>query len=281
MTIRIGSFIIGVMSNLLLSGTCVVGATPTVAYSTIVSDTLPDVQRALREQINQSLYIWDSYPINGMSPLEKEREAAVVHAVDSLIRLGARVGEDELLLLFVRDGGGWSSVTSPRVLQRLLDNYEGEDKADMVSWLLLEAILISDPGIAELLINEGARPSHRDIRQCLMGITPDYCPSYETLRLLVEEGGFDLYEQCRVTLPWWLVYERAVVPARRDSTVLAEEFRKRGGTASLKCNQPGASGVYFLDPDIFPADKNAWELAEAYGDEEVLAYRLRRMAPGD
>ena len=241
--------------------------------------TVPDVQQSLREQIDRSLHIWDNYPIYGMSPLEKEREEGVLRAMDSLIRLGAEVGEHELQLLFVRDGGGWSSATSPRVLKRLLDGYYGKDKADVVSRLLLEAIPISDPGIAELLISGGARPSHRDIRQCLMGITPDYCPSYETLRLLVEKSGFALYEQCNITLSWWLVYERATVPARRDSRVLGAEFQQRMDEADLVCNQAQDGGIHFLDPDIFPAGMNAWELAAAYGDEAVLAYRRQRCRP--
>lgn len=238
-------------------------------------NTVQDAQQSLREQINQSLYRWDS----GESMSEKEWEDEALRAMDSLIRLGAEVGEYELQLLFVRDGGGWTSATSPQVLKRLLDGYRGKDKAGVVSRLLLEAIPISDPGIVQLLITEGARPSHSDIRQCLMDMTPDYCPTYETLRLLVEKVGFDLYEQCNITLPWWLVYERATVPERRDGEVLAEEFQRRMEEADLVCNQTRDSGGHFLDPDLFPSDKNAWELAEAYGDVEVLRYRPQHALP--
>jgi len=228
------------------------------------ASTLLDIQCALREQIDQSLYVWDSDPINEMS---------LLHTMDSLIGLGAEVRESELQRLFVRDGGGWSSATSPRVLEWMLDRYGGEDKTGIVSQLLLDAIRISDPGVVELLIAEGARPSHPAIRQCLMGITPDYCPSYETLRLLVEKIGFDLYEQCNITLPWWLVYERATMPGRCNRKVLVEEREQYREEAGLTCNQSRDSGVHFLDPDLFPADKNAWELAELYGDVDVLAYR--------
>jgi len=68
------------------------------------------------------------------------------------------------------------------------------------------------------------------------------------------------------------VLERAYHPNRRNADVLAEEMRKRVDDAGKVCNVKIDYG-YLLDPEIYPADLTAWELAEKYGDEEVLAYK--------
>src|SRR5690606_30427234 len=141
-------------------------------------------QSALHSLIRQSLTI-------------KEREQrgepisvdSVIAEMNTLLQQGARVDEEQLLLLFVRDGGGWSVVTHPAVLQNLLGHYlDGpnnmEDKTQLLSRLLCQAILISDPGIVELLIRIGANPREKVIKEAFHGIAPDYFPTYETMRLL-------------------------------------------------------------------------------------------------
>lgn len=235
-------------------------------------------QSALHSLIRQSLTI-------------KEREQrgepisvdSVIAEMNTLLQQGARLDGEQLLLLFVRDGGGWSFVTHPAVLQNLLGHYlDGpgnmEDKTQLLSRLLCQAILISDPGIVELLIRIGANPREKVIKEAFHGIAPDYFPTYETMRLLEDELGVDLYRLCGATPLWWLVLERAYHPNRRNADVLAEEMRKRVDDAGKVCNVKMDCG-YLLDPEIYPADLTAWELAEKYGDEEVLAYK-RTAEPG-
>ncbi|WP_257668851.1 hypothetical protein [Parapedobacter tibetensis] len=236
------------------------------------------VQKQLDDRVEQSLTI-----IEHQRRGEQVRVDTLLASMDSLIRCGAVVGEHQLLKLVERDGGGWSIATHPEVLKHLLNNYlngpdSREDKVYLLNQLLCRAILISDPGIVELLINAGANPRKQDIWEILYHITPDYFPSYETMRLLVDELAFDLYRYCRVTPLWWLIYERSQLPERRDSQVLAEEIRKRKHDADKVCNVE-TGGSYFLDPEIFPADLTAWELAERFGDEEVLAYRTFSQSP--
>src|SRR5690606_13259723 len=61
----------------------------------------------------------DSLISESLSFMERQRRGdevqveALLKRMDPLIRSGAEVGERQLLLLFVRDGGGWAAVTNP------------------------------------------------------------------------------------------------------------------------------------------------------------------------
>lgn len=232
---------------------------------------MPVLEQQLISTLEKSLYIGQYF--EG----EEIKEKTLLTKLDSLFQQGVEVSGTELMLLFARDGGGWSTITHPKVLQLVLDNYlQGPDsREDKIYWLnrmLGSAILISDPGITEVLIDSGANPKPREIWESLLHISPDYFPTYETMRLLADKLDFDLYRWCNVTPIWWLVYERNILPERKNNHILAQEMKKRKADANLVCNTERGDG-YFLDPEIFPSDKNAWELAEYFGDREVLEYR--------
>lgn len=229
------------------------------------------LQQDLSNTVDKSLYIGQIY---GSEKVDKQE---MIKTLKQLLKDGAQVRPGDLQQLLARDGGGWTAVTHPEVLQLALDNYlSGPDsRGDKIYWLnrlLCKAILLRDPGIVELLINTGANPRPKDIWESLLHITPDFFPTYETMRLLVEELDFDLYRWCGVTPLWWLVYERNATLATKDDRVLVMEMRKRKTDAGLVCNTERGGG-YFLDPEIFPSDKNAWELAECFKDREVLKYQ--------
>lgn len=240
-----------------------------------VRDTLSEMLQAeLSHTIDRSLYIGQHY--EG----EKVEENTILDKLNRLLNNGAKISPEELQVLFFRDGGGWTTVTNPAVLRLLLNEYlsgadSREDKAYWLNRWLCEAVLISDPGIVGVLINAGANPKPKDIWESLQHITPDFFPSYETMRLLVEELDFDLYRWCGVTPVWWLVYERNTYPSRKDNRILAVEMEKRKADAGLISNTERGGG-YFLDPEIFPSDSDAWELAAYYGDEEVLKFKHSR-----
>lgn len=194
----------------------------------------------------------------------------------ALVNRGAAVGEAQLLRLVTRDGGGWTEVAQPEVLRFLLTNYShgpsaAAAKSSLLNRLFCRAVLLSDPGVVKVLIDAGANPTGQEIKETLQHITPDYFPTYESIRLLEDELGINLYRLCRITPLWWLVLERAQHPERRDAGLLSEAIRKRSNDATKVCNVEMESG-YLLDPEIYPAELNAWGLAEKFGDEGVLTY---------
>lgn len=250
-----------------------------IQHSAPVADSsVVNLQAALDACIDSSLTIAEKR-LRGET-VDVDHLIADMHA---LVDRGATVGEAQLLRLVTRDGGGWTEVTQPEVLRFLLTHYRrgpsvAADHSNLPNRLLCRAVLLSDPGVVKLLIDAGANPTGQAVKETLQHITPDYFPTYESIRLLEDELCIDLYRLCRMTPLWWLVLERAQHPERRDAGLLSEEMRKRSNDATKVCNVE-MEGGYLLDPEIYPADLTAWELAEKYGDEEVLAYK-RTAEPG-
>src|SRR5690606_5858020 len=230
------------------------------------------LQQQLSSVIEKSLYSNQTY--NG-DFIEKDQ---FIDSLEMLLDRGAQVHPDQLQIFFRRDGGGWSKVTDVEILDISLSQfltlsyYTKEDKNYWLNRFLCDAILISDSGVVELLIRKVANPKEAAIWETLLNITPDYFPSYETMRLLVERLDYKLFQRHSVTPIWWLVYERNLFPEKRNSEVLENEMRKRKQEAYWVCNVEKEIG-YFLDSELYKTSLNAWELAEYFNDVEVLKYK--------
>lgn len=192
--------------------------------------------------------------------VNKGKENEIFDKMKTAIKAGALVSDEAVFELIARDGTGENQLTSKKILQLLLENYQAGPKQDLLDKLLVSSILRTNHEIIAYLISEGAKPDHDEITEAISGISPDYYPGYETMRLLVEELGFDLYKNCDVTLIWWAIQEDNFFGDSVSKKILEDEFAKRKETIFLKCNQTN-DGEPFFDRDLFPVDKTALELA--------------------
>ena len=203
----------------------------------------------------------------GVFSINSEKEKAIIEKIKKLIKSGTKVKEQHVLELFSRDGSGENQVTSKNILQLLLTNYSGR-KTEVLNKSLLLSMLNTNSEIVAYLIAEGAKPTADELTEVIANTTPDYYPSYETLKLLVEKLNFDLYKNCNVTLSWWLIQEHQSFGNSISKATFSEEVKKRKNDFFLICNKTN-NGESFFDPELFPTNQSAIDLAKKSQNTEL------------
>ncbi|MBC9795229.1 hypothetical protein [Sinomicrobium weinanense] len=205
-------------------------------------------------------YQGDQFVINTTE--EKE----LLQQIKNVVHDGAEINGEDILMLVQRDGSGDGYITSKPILEFLLENYKEDTKQELLDNMVLESILNADSRIVELLINKGANPGPEKITAAIQGTSPDYYPSYETLKALVERLHFDLYKECNVTLLWWILQERQFFGgSEKDVDHIRAELEARREEAFLPCNENQV-----FDPDFFAVSRSAYDLGIA-SDDTIIA----------
>ncbi|SFW25524.1 hypothetical protein SAMN02927921_00745 [Sinomicrobium oceani] len=197
--------------------------------------------------------------------IDPVKEKKLLQQIKNVFRDGAEINGEDILMLVQRDGSGDGYITSKPILEFLLENYKGNAKQELLDNLLLESILNVDSEIIELLIDKGANPDPEKITEVIQGTSPDYYPSYQTLKVLVERLHFDLYKECNVTLLWWILQERQFFGgSEKDIDHIQGELEVRKKEAFLPCNKDG-----IFDPDFFAVGQSAYDLGIASDNPEI------------
>jgi len=220
--------------------------------------TNDELQRLVLESLTIGELKGEAFVIN------TAKEKTIIEKITKLIKNGAKVNENHVLSLLSRDGSGENQVTSKNILKLLLDNYSGK-KNEILNQSLLLSILNTNSEIVSFLISQGAKPTSEEITEVIRNTAPDYYPSYETLKLLVEKLHFDLYKNCNVTLSWWLIQEHQFFGNSISKEALNEEVKKRKSDFFLICNTIQDDGSFF-DSELFPTNQSAFDLAEKSKD---------------
>ena len=220
--------------------------------------TNDELQRLVLESLTIGELKGEAFVIN------TAKEKTIIEKITKLIKNGAKVNENHVLSLLSRDGSGENQVTSKNILKLLLDNYSGK-KNEILNQSLLLSILNTNSEIVSFLISQGAKPTSEEITEVIRNTAPDYYPSYETLKLLVEKLDFDLYKNCDVTLGWWLIQEQQFFGNSISKEALNEEVKKRKSDFFLICNTIQDDGSFF-DSELFPTNQSAFDLAKKSKD---------------
>jgi len=223
--------------------------------------TEDQLQRLISESLNIGELKGDVFSV------DTAKEKIIIEKIANLIKNGATVNENHVLSLLTRDGSGENQITSKNVLKLLLDNYS-ERKDEILNQSLLLSILNTNSEIVSFLISEGARPTSGEITEVIRNTAPDYYPSYETLKLLVEKLKFDLYKNCNITLSWWLIQQHQFFGNSILKESLNEEATKRKSDFFRICNTAQNEGSFF-DSELFPTNQSAFDLAKKSKDETL------------
>ncbi|RAV27890.1 hypothetical protein [Sinomicrobium soli] len=221
-------------------------------------------QDSLSYFILQSVHIIDISRKDGVF-IDSVEEERLLKKIKGLVKEGSIIKEEDILMLVQRDGSGDGYITSKLILEFLLENYKEHNKQKLLDNLLLESIQNTGSNIVKFLVNAGAHPDPDEIKRVILGWSPDYSPSYKTLKIVVDQLHFDLHKECNITLLWWILQgSQFSSDSKIDVNHIRTELATRKEEAFLPCNENQV-----FDPDFFAVGQSAYDLGIVSDNPEI------------